>query len=79
MKSGLKSPDSRVPEVFKGREGKSRERGTQGGGSESPQSRERGILPYSTIFFGFVDISTIKTSKIRSLLPPDQKTLSFSF
>ena len=40
-----------VPEAFKGRGGESREWGIQGGGSESPQSRERGILPCSAIFF----------------------------
>ena len=54
---------SGVPEAFKGRGGELREKGIQGGGSGSPQSRERSILPCSAIFVVVVNISIIKTSK----------------
>ena len=63
-------PAPGVPEAFKGRGGKSHERGIQGGGSESPRLRERGILPCSAIFFVVVKISMIKTSKIWCTLAP---------
>ena len=61
---------SGVPEAFKGRGGELREKGIQGGGSGSPQSRERSILPCSAIFVVVVNISIIKTSKIWSTLAP---------